>query len=288
MRRRDQERLHSRRRARRLSTVALRHTIVAAGAAIALAPFYVMLTSSLKSVYEFRLGSFGLPKDPTFENYGRIWTDLGFDQMFGNSAILSISASAAATALGATAAYAFARLRFRFQRGLLGAMVALLAVPATVIIVPVFLVMSDLGWVNTYRAAILVETGLLLPFSVFLLYSYMRDLPDELFDAAAVDGAGRVRQFWEIALPLSRPALVTSALVGTILVWSDLLVPLILWQTDELQTVMVGLAMLGPGRSGVQDVPLLMAGVTISIAPLVVLFVLGRRALSRGLFGIRL
>jgi ABC-type glycerol-3-phosphate transport system permease component len=143
--------------------------------------------------------------------------------------------------------------------------------------------MSDLGLVNERSSAILAEAGLLLPFAIFLLYSYMRDLPVELFEAADVDGASRWRQFLEIALPLSRPALATTFVVSAIYAWNDLLIPLVLWQTEQLTTLMVGLALLGPGRSGTQDVPLLMAGVTISIAPLLLVFLVARKSLVRGL-----
>ena len=163
------------------------------------------------------------------------------------------------------------------------AIIGAIAVPPIVIIIPLFLTMSDLGWVNTYHSAIIAEIGLLLPFAIFLLYSFMKDLPEDLFDAAALDGAGSIGQFWHVALPLSRSALVTTGIVSGIFAWNELLVPLILWQQDKFQTLMLGLATLGPGRTGVRYVPLLMAGVTITIVPLVILFVIGRRALLRGL-----
>jgi ABC-type glycerol-3-phosphate transport system permease component len=111
----------------------------------------------------------------------------------------------------------------------------------------------------------------------------MRDLPDELFEAAEVDGASRWRQFVEIALPMSVPALVTTMVICAMYAWNELLIPLIFWQTEQLATLMVGLAVLAPGRSGAQDIPLLMAGVTISVLPLAVAFLIGRKALVRGL-----
>lgn len=250
---------------------------------VSLAPLYTAFITSLTPRGELSGGGVIPPSNPTFDNYLLAWGDLGFQGMFSNSVILAITSAIGTTLLGAAAAFALVRFRFKGRRVLLVAIIGAIAVPPIVIIIPLFLTMSDLGWVNTYHSAIIAEIGLLLPFAIFLLYSFMKDLPDDLFDAAALDGAGSIGQFWHVALPLSRSALVTTAIVSGIFAWNELLVPLILWQQDKFQTLMLGLATLGPGRTGVRDVPLLMAGVTITIVPLVILFVVGRRALIRGL-----
>jgi ABC-type glycerol-3-phosphate transport system permease component len=273
-------------RPRRGARVAARlgeHAFLATVAFVCIFPLYVMLVASFQRARNFD-GSALLPSLPlTLDNYTRVWDELGFDRMFLNSTVLSLSSAAIATLLAAGAAYGFTRFRFAGRGVLLAAIVGMMAIPAIVIIVPLFIVMSDLGMVNRMSSAILAEAGLLLPFAVFLLYSYMRDLPRELFEAADVDGASRGRQFVEIALPLSRPALATTMVVSAIYAWNDLLIPLVLWQTEQLTTLMVGLALLGPGRTGVQDVPLLMAGVVISIVPLVAAFAIARGGLVRGL-----
>ncbi|HEX2161210.1 MAG TPA: carbohydrate ABC transporter permease [Thermoleophilaceae bacterium] len=259
------------------------HGFLLAVALVSLFPLYVMLVASFQRATSFG-GSALLPTlHPTLENYTQVWTELGFDRMFVNSTILSLSSAAIATMLAAGAAYGFTRFRFAGRGMLLVGIVATMAIPPMVVIVPLFVMMSDLGLINQMSSAILVEVGLNLPFATFLLFTYMRDLPAELFEAAEVDGASRSRQFIEIALPMSGPALVTTMVVCAMYAWNELLIPLVLWQTEQLTTLMVGLALLGPGRSGAQDVPLLMAGVTISVAPLIVAFLIGRRALVRGL-----
>jgi ABC-type glycerol-3-phosphate transport system permease component len=271
---------------RRVSKLAVRlseHAFLATVAFVCAFPLYVMLIASFQRARDFD-GAALLPKLPvTFENYTGAWNDLGFDRMFVNSTILSLSSAAIATLVAAGAAYGFTRFRFAGRGLLLAGTVGMMAIPAIVVIVPLFVVMSDLGLVNQRGSAILAEAGLLVPFAVFLLYSFMSDLPRELFEAADVDGASRWRQFVEIALPLSRPALATTMVVSAIYAWNDLLIPLVLWQTEQLTTLMVGLALLGPGRSGVQDVPLLMAGVVISILPLLLAFLIARKGLIRGL-----
>jgi ABC-type glycerol-3-phosphate transport system permease component len=271
------------RRLRRGLTAVGEHGVLAAVALISVLPLYVMLVASFQRASDFD-GTALLPTlSPTFDNYSRVWGELGFDRMFVNSLVLSLSAALIATVLAAGAAYGFTRFRFAGRGVLLGAVIGMMAIPAIVVIVPLFVLMSDLGLVNRLSSGIVAEAGIQLPFAVFLLYSYMNDLPSELFEAAEVDGASHWRQFVEIALPLSRPALATTLVISAIYAWNDLLIPLVLWQSEQLTTLMVGLATLGPGRTGVQDVPLLMAGVTISILPLLVAFLFARRGLVRGL-----
>lgn len=268
---------------RRALTTVGEHSLLIAVAAISVLPLYLMLVASFQQSTTFG-GVALLPTlDPTFDNYSTVWGELGFDRMFFNSLVLSLSAALIATVLAAGAAYGFTRFRFAGRSVLLGGIIGMMAIPAIVVIVPLFVLMSDLGLVNQRASGIVAEAGIQLPFAVFLLYSYMNDLPVELFEAAEVDGASRWRQFVEIALPLSRPALATTFVISAIYAWNDLLIPLVLWQTEQLATLMVGLAALGPGRTGVQDVPLLMAGVAISILPLLIAFAIGRRGLVRGL-----
>jgi ABC-type glycerol-3-phosphate transport system permease component len=271
------------RRVRGLLTRIGEHGFLIAVALVCVLPLWVMVVASLQPADEFDGAAFLPPANPTLANYGAVWNELGFDRMFLNSLVLSLSSAAIATLLAAGAAYGFTRFRFAGRALLLGATIGMMAIPAIVVIVPLFILMSDLGLVDARSSAILAEAGLLLPFAIFLLYSYMRDLPDELFEAAEVDGASRWRQFVEIALPLSRPALATTLVVSAIYAWNDLLIPLVLWQTEQLTTLMVGLALLGPSRAGTQSVPLLMAGVTISILPLLLAFAVARRGIVRGL-----
>ena len=271
------------RRWRRPVAAAGQHGFLLAVAFVSVFPLYVMLIASFQRATSFD-GVALLPTlDPTFENYSRVWNELGFDRMFLNSTILSLTSAVATTLLAAGAAYGFVRFRFAGRALLLTGVICLMAIPPVVVIVPLFLLMNDLGIVNQPSSAIVAEIGLLLPFATFLMFTYMKELPVELFEAAEVDGASRWRQFAEIAFPLSRPALATTMVICALYAWNELLVPNVLWQTEQLTTLMVGLAVIGPSRSGAQDVPLLMAGVVISILPLALAFLIGRRALVRGL-----
>ena len=259
------------------------HAFVGTVAVVALAPFYVMLSVSMQRPTALLRSLPLVPNELSLTNYIEAWNDLGFDAMFRNSVILTLGSTLLAVVVATAAAFGLSRFDFAGRKLTLVVVAGSMAVPPIVIILPVFLLMSQWGWVNTYPSAILVEAGLLFPFATFVMYGFMRDHPKELYEAASIDGAGSVQQFLHVAIPISGPALVTTFLISAIFAWNDLLVPLILWQTQRLQTLMVGLATLGPGRTGLRSVPLLMAGVVISVAPLIVLFVLTRRLLVKGL-----
>jgi raffinose/stachyose/melibiose transport system permease protein len=254
-------------------------------ALIALAPFYAMVVTSLKSTREFseHYGSIAPPTDPTFEKYTQAWTDLGFAKLITNSLILSVSCAIATTLIAILAGFALSRLEFAARRPLLIAVIALMSVPAMVIIIPLFLLMADMRMVNTYPAAIIAEIGLNVPFGTYLIYTFMREIPKELFQAAKIEGASAFKQLIWIAVPLSRAVIMTVVLISALFAWNDLLVPLVLWQSEDLRVLMVGLANLAPGRQGGVDVPLVMAGVSISVVPVVVLFLFTRRFFVKGL-----
>lgn len=249
-----------------------------------LAPLYVMVTSSFTPADSFGSGdALAPPASPTLDNYRVAWSDLGFGRMMVNSAMLTLLSTAIAVALSTAAAFGLSRYRVPGRPALLVAMVAAIAVPPIVVALPLFDLAAALNWIDTVEIGVAVEVGLLTPFCTYLLYSYMRDLPAEQFEAAVLDGAGAMRQFIHVAVPLSRPSIVTASILSVVFVWNDLLVPLIFWPSSSLQTLMTGLATLGPGRTGLRDVPLLMAGVAITVVPLVALFLVGRRAFRRGL-----
>lgn len=254
-------------------------------ALFSLAPLYAMTVISLKPTAEFRadFASLGFPAHPTFEKFVEAWSGLDFASLVWNSLIFSVSSALVTTVVAAMAGFALARGSFAGRRALIVLFIALISVPAIVVVVPLFELMANLGLINTYPAAITAEIGLLVPFATYLVYTFVREIPAELFNAAAVDGASTPRQLWTISLPLSKPVLATVALISAVWAWNDLLVPLILWQSEDLKVLMVGLASLAPGRAGGVDMPLVMAGVAISVIPIVVLFVLAKRFFIGGL-----
>ena len=262
--------------------VGAKYLFVILVALVCVAPLYSMFTSAFADPATFESTDL-FPTSFTLQNFQITWTDLGFRSMLINSVILSLPASVISTVVSLAAAFGFSRFKFPGRTFLVFLFVASVAIPPIVIMPALYITYSQLGWTNTWFGAILTSTGLLIPFSTFLMYSYMRDLPKEQFEAARVEGASSLRQFTSIAVAMSRPAIATTFLLAVVFVWNDLLVPLFLLPSSEKATLMTGLAALGPSRQGAQNVPLLMAGVLISVAPLIPLVVFGRRALLRGL-----
>jgi ABC-type glycerol-3-phosphate transport system permease component len=154
-------------------------------------------------------------------------------------------------------------------------------VPPIVLVVPLFQLMVDLDQVNTYRGVILLYTGIMLPFSTFLLASFFRTVPRELLDAARLDGARHFHMWRQIVLPLSLPALVTVATVQALWVWNEVLIAVVFLQTEELRTLMVGLTLF-QSRFNL-NVPLVMAGMVWATLPMLALYLAGQRFFIRGL-----
>jgi multiple sugar transport system permease protein len=183
------------------------------------------------------------------------------------------------TATAALAGYVFARLRFAGRDTLFLLFLGTLIVPGHVTLLPTFILMRWLGWLDSYAA--LIVPALVHPFSVFLLRQYFLSISHELEDAALLDGSSRLGLLWHIFLPLSRPALATAALFSFLWSWNSFLWPLIVLQTPERYTLLVGLALL---RSEVgTDWPVVMAASLVGALPVLLLFVAGRRWLLRGL-----
>jgi ABC-type glycerol-3-phosphate transport system permease component len=156
-----------------------------------------------------------------------------------------------------------------------------MVIPPVVMIVPLFVSMVRWQLINTYQGTILIYTGLLLPFSIYLMTNFFQTIPHEIVEAARMDGCSTLGVFWRILLPLSAPALVTLVVVNALWVWNELLIALVFMQKDELKTLMVGISALR-SRNYV-DIPATMAGLTIATIPIVVVYMLGQRYFIRGM-----
>jgi ABC-type glycerol-3-phosphate transport system permease component len=156
-----------------------------------------------------------------------------------------------------------------------------MAVPPVVMIVPLFVFYTQLGLISTYAGAIIIYAGLITPFSVYLLTTFFRTIPKELFEAARMDGANSLQILWTVVLPVSLPAFVTLIIVNSLYVWNDLLIAIIFLQDDAKRTLMAGISIF-QGRYNNQ-VPLTMAGMVIASAPMFILYILFQKHFIRGL-----
>ncbi len=249
-------------------------------AATMLLPFLWMLSTSLMEQLEvFRFPPRLLPRDPVWSNYPEALTAQPFGRYFLNSAIFAVSVVAGQLVTSATAGYAFARLEFRGRDRLFLLFLSTMMVPAVVVLIPRFLLVDALGWVDTYQG--LVSTELVSVWGIFLMRQYFRSVPRELEDAARIDGAGPFRIFWSVSLPLARPALATLGLFAFVDAWKNLLWPLLVTRSMEMRVVEVGIASF----HGTYEInwPYQMAAGVTAVVPIVLLFLFTQRYFVRGI-----
>jgi ABC-type glycerol-3-phosphate transport system permease component len=248
---------------------------------IAVYPVYYMVVTAFKTRENWLHDQFGLPNPITWQNFADAFSRGNIPLWFGNSVIVTIFSLIASTVVSALAAYAIARFRFAGRAFYFNSMIALMVIPPAVLILPLFVLMVNIDLINTLTSVIIIYSGLLIPFSVYLLVSFFRSLPPELFDAAAIDGCTNLDTFWRITLPLSTPALVTLVVVNALFVWNELLIALVFLQSETAKTLMPGLTTF-KGHFTLNE-PLIMAGTLIATIPMILLYLFGQRLFVEGL-----
>jgi multiple sugar transport system permease protein len=262
----------------RLGTIALHGALLLFGA-LSLLPLLWMVSASFMSQGEAATFPPALiPERPTLVHYRDLFGRLALGRYAMNSALVAVVTTIGALAINASAGYAFAKLRFRGRDATFRALAAGLAIPVQVAMLPLFLLIKSLGLVNNYGGVII--PGLSSIFGIFLVRQYALAIPDDLLDAARIDGAGEFRLFRSIVLPTIQPVLATLALWTFLATWNDFMWPLIVLSDDRLYTLPVALAGLVGEHS--QDVELMMAGAVITVLPVLILFLMLQRYFVEG------
>jgi ABC-type glycerol-3-phosphate transport system permease component len=248
---------------------------------VAIYPIYYMIVTAFKTRPDWLHNQFGLPNPFTLQNITDALNKGNIPLWFGNSIIVTIVSLIVSTIVSALAAYAIARFHFVGRALYFNSMIALMVIPPAVLILPLFVLMVNIGLINTIPSVIIIYSGLLIPFSVYLLVSFFRSLPPELFDAAAIDGCSNLDTFWRITLPLSTPAMVTLVVVNALFVWNELFIALVFLQGEPVMTLMPGLTLF-KGHFTTNE-PLIMAGTLIATIPMILLYLFGQRLFVEGL-----
>jgi multiple sugar transport system permease protein len=222
-----------------------------------------------------------IPRPPTLDNYSVLFSRLDVGRYALNSLIVATAATLISTLLNSMAGYAFAKLRFTGRDSLFRLLLVALVIPGQVGMLPLFLLIKQLGLVNSYAGV--VVPGLASIFGIFLVRQYVVGIPDGLLDAARVDGAGEWRIFTDVVLPLSRPILVALAVTTFLGTWNDFLWPLVVLSDQDKYTLPVALANLFGEH--LQDTEAMMAGAVVTVMPAMVLFLCLQRYYIHGLFG---
>jgi alpha-1,4-digalacturonate transport system permease protein len=258
----------------------VRGTILTAGALVMIAPVVWAILSSSKTNNELaeRRPSF-LPNQLTLNNYTDALDRFDFTLYFRNSVVVTVSATLLTLTINSMAAFALAKYNFRGRNALFLLTLATIMIPLQVILLPVYKVVSDLGMTNSLWGLIIPPAA--TPTGVFLLRQYMLTLPDELLEAARIDGAGEWRIFVRIVLPLCRPALAVVAIFSVIWRWNDFLWPKIVAQSESVHTLPVALARMNSEL--VVPFNLVLAMSVMSILPVIILFLLMQRQIITGI-----
>lgn len=247
---------------------------------VSLAPLLWMLSVSFMPTGEAsRFPPPLLPSATTLDNYRELLARTGMARNFANSLLVSLSITLGSLLVNTMAGYAFAKLRFAGRERIFQVLLAALVIPAQVAMLPLFLLMKQLHLVNSFGGVIV--PALATVFGIFLVRQYARSIPDELLEAARIDGAGELRIFFQIVLPMLKPVLVTLTIFTFMASWNDFMWPLIVLTDQEHYTLPVALATLS--REHIMDVELMMAGAVVTVIPVLALFLLLQRYYIQGL-----
>lgn len=244
-------------------------------------PVFLMVLSSFKTSREIFRSPFALPDSWSLANYVEAWTRGNFSTYFGNSVLVTAASLVLVLLLGSLAAYPLGRYAFRGRTWLTMYFLSGLMLPIKLGILPLFFLMRSLGLYDTPLALIAVYAASGLPFTIFVLANFFETLPRELEEAARLDGASEFRIFWQVMLPLVRPALATVAIFNFIPWWNDFFFPLIFIRSDRFKTLPLGLfSFFGEHQN---DWALLFAGLTITALPVLVVYLFASRQIIKGL-----
>jgi multiple sugar transport system permease protein len=267
-------------RLRRSARTLLLHAALIGLAALTLLPLLWMVWASLlpagaATTYPPRQA----PQALTFEHYRDLFTRLHLARAVFNSTALAVVVTGISLLLNSMAGYAFAKFRFAGRDRLFRVMLAALVIPTQVAMLPLFLLLKQMGLVNTYWGVII--PGMASIFGIFLMRQYMLAIPDSMLDAARIDGAGEWQIYWSLVLPSCQPILVTLAIFTFMGTWNDFLWPLVVLTDSSMYTLPVALANLVGEH--VQDIELMMAGAVLTVLPVVLLFVALQRYYIAGI-----
>lgn len=244
-------------------------------------PVYWMIIGAFKTTVEvYRIPPTWIPRDPTLANFRQAWRSAPFGRYYINTIITTLFGSGFEIFFAATSAYAFAFLRFPKKDWVFLALLAALMVPAQVTILPNYLTVAMLGWINTYQG--IIVPGASVAYGTFLLRQYYRTLPTEVMDAAKVDGASHARTLASVVVPLAKPAIISFGLLSVVAKWNDFLWPLLVTNTKEMRVLPIGIYWLMV-EEGTVEWGVVMAGTLFVVLPVVIVFLYAQQYIVEGI-----
>ena len=258
---------------------AISHTALTIWSLVVILPLLWTGMSSFKTSSEIFASPFALPSEWRFDNYVKAWSDAGIGSYFLNSVIVVGGALVIVMVLGAMCAYVLARYVFFGSRAIYYLMLAGLTFPIFLAMVPLFFVMRNIGLLNTLPGLILVYVGFALPFTVFFLFYFFKSLPHEITEAAALDGAGEWRTFFQVMLPMAKPGLASVAIFNFLGLWNQFLIPVSINAAGP-RVLSQGLAAFAGQMGYAVDFGALFAAVTVTVVPVLIVYIIFQRQLQ--------
>lgn len=249
--------------------------------AYAAGPFLWVATMSLRTTTEIVADPYALPATLHFWKFAEAWTGSNYDTYFTNSVLIVLSAVAILTVIGGMAAHCFARYRFPFKKVLYFLIFSTLIFPPQVTVIGLFQIMIDYGLYNTRFGLVLVYVSIQLPVTIYILESFFARIPADLFDAARMDGYSEWEIFWKISFPVALPAISTTIILNTILLWNEFLYAVVLITDDAKRTLPLGILRFMGDQ--LEDVGMIATGLMIAIVPVVLIYVFFSERLIQGM-----
>jgi sn-glycerol 3-phosphate transport system permease protein len=244
-------------------------------------PVYWMVSAAFKTLAEiYSVPVTWIPRQPVLDNFGRAWHAAPFGRYYINTIITTVFGSGAELFFAITSAYAFAFLRFPKKNWVFLFLLAALMIPNQVTLLPNYLTVARLGWINTYPG--IIVPGAAVAYGTFMLRQYFQTLPRELLDAAKVDGAGHLRTLWHVVLPLALPAVITFGLISVVAKWNDFAWPLVVTNTQEMRVLPIGIYWL-LDQEGNTQWGTVMAGTIFVVLPVLLIFFWAQRYIVEGM-----
>lgn len=259
----------------------VRGAVLTVYALLIIVPVTVVFFGSFKTTAELFASPFGLPSSVSLENYGTVLGEQNLDQAFLNSVVVTLSSVLITLALGSLAAYATARIPGWIGWLIWGFLVLGMSVPAQANMIPQYVLFNQLGLLDSRFGLVVINVVVGLPVAVFILGGFMKTLPKEAYEASAIDGAGPLRTYWSIVMPMSLPSVAATAIFLFVIQWNELLYPLLFISSDAKKTI--PLALLDFQGEFLTDYPLLFTGVVIASVPMTIAYVLLQRYFVAGI-----
>ncbi|GAB3609942.1 MULTISPECIES: carbohydrate ABC transporter permease [Humibacter] len=256
------------------------HVLLVAWSLIVGIPLLWVFMSSFKTTKQILDSPFSLPQKLDFTNYVNAWNGSGIGSYFANTLIVVVSALVIVMILGAMCAYVLARFKFFGARAIYYLMLAGLTFPPFLAIVPLFKILQGIGLLNTLPGLILTYVAFALPFTVFFLYSFFQGLPDEIYEAAQVDGASEWRTFFQVMLPMATPGMAAVAIFNFLGLWNQFLLPVALNSNQSNYVLTQGMASFASQAGYSVDFGALYAAVVITVIPVLIVYVFFQRQLQ--------